>query len=352
MNTNQDKLKDLLEEVKQKLKDENESRLLENAGSDFEDLVVEKINEVIKEEESYFNEVEKQGTYAFPDIVVENGKDKIGIEVKTSEKGWDSSGNSVKESRRVDDLNKIYLFFARLDPSEGIEFKYDEYEKCLADVNVTHSPRYKINMELGERGNIFSRMDVDYDDIVEADKEERIGIFVEHFRESMDDTGDTWWIQGKENEAESDLLITPWNDLSRKEKQEYKIEAMVLFPQLFGESRDKYYKLALWLVTQESIMCHNVRDYFSSAGREDIKINGIQHEVSAKIARLVDNFDSIKNMLEEKEAQELSTYWNDEFEEGEKVSKWLDLVVGYSPGKDIPDNFKNALQEGRAEKVD
>src|SRR5699024_11116667 len=80
----------------------------------------------------------------FPDIVAMG---YFGVEVKTTKSdNWISTGSSIIESTRVDGVEKIYLLFGKL--SRNVEFRSRPYEDCLSDIVVTHSPRYKIDMEL------------------------------------------------------------------------------------------------------------------------------------------------------------------------------------------------------------
>ncbi|MFC1693851.1 hypothetical protein ACFL1R_10130 [Candidatus Latescibacterota bacterium] len=80
--------------------------------------------------------------HKFPDIVI---REYYGVEVKTSKQNyWKSTGNSILESTRIDNVERIYIFFAKL--TDPLEFKYRLYQDCLYDVAVTHSPRYLIVM--------------------------------------------------------------------------------------------------------------------------------------------------------------------------------------------------------------
>jgi hypothetical protein len=45
---------------------------------------------------------------------------------------------------------------------------------------------------------------------------------------------------------------------------------MTYFPELFGNSNDKFGRLAIWLVTREAVVCPNVRDLFTAGGKIDI----------------------------------------------------------------------------------
>ncbi|HDQ15873.1 MAG TPA: hypothetical protein ENN45_02320, partial [Bacteroidetes bacterium] len=84
------------------------------------------------------NSIELIGGQKFPDIVA---KKYYGVEVKTTTQNhWKTTGNSVLETTRVDDVERIFMLFAKL--ASPIEFRCRPYEECLSEVVVTHSPRY------------------------------------------------------------------------------------------------------------------------------------------------------------------------------------------------------------------
>jgi hypothetical protein len=143
--------------------------------------------------------------HAFPDIVA---KEFYGVEVKTSQKSWKSVGNSVLESTRVEGVERIYIFFAKL--SSPIGFKYRLYQDCLSDIAVTHSPRYLIDMDLDERESIFSKMGLDYDEL--RKKENPIKPFVEYYRKLAKPGEEPWWMDA---EAILKPTVSLWSHLKK-----------------------------------------------------------------------------------------------------------------------------------------
>ena len=71
-------------------------------------------------------------------------------------------------------------------------------------------------------------------------------------------------MDAENNIKPSSIVIKIRNSLSAKEKQEFKSRSMVYFPELFGNSNDKFGRLAIWLVTCEAFVCKNVRDLFTA----------------------------------------------------------------------------------------
>ncbi|KKQ03956.1 MAG: hypothetical protein US15_C0072G0002 [Candidatus Moranbacteria bacterium GW2011_GWF1_36_4] len=128
------------------------------SGDEFETFVFEKMKESSVGTE-FENTVKQTGAHAFPDIIA---KKYFGVEVKvTTGNKWVSTGNSVLETTRIDDVKRIFLFFGKLGGDTDIRFRL--YEECLYDIGVTHSPRYKINMELEIGKSIFDKMKIDYE---------------------------------------------------------------------------------------------------------------------------------------------------------------------------------------------
>ena len=102
--------------------------------------------------------IELIGGQKFPDIIA---KKFYGIEVKTTTQNhWKTTGNSVLESTRVDNIERIFMLFAKL--ASPIEFRCRPYEEVLSEVVVTHSPRYLIDMNLEEGKTIFDKINMPY----------------------------------------------------------------------------------------------------------------------------------------------------------------------------------------------
>src|SRR5690554_5148707 len=103
--------------------------------------------------------IELIGGQKFPDIIA---KKYYGVEIKTTTKNhWRTTGNSIMESTRIEDVERIYMLFGKL--GAPIKFKSRIYQECLAEVVVTHSPRYLIDMNLEEGNTIFDKINTPYD---------------------------------------------------------------------------------------------------------------------------------------------------------------------------------------------
>jgi len=260
------------------------------------------------------------GGQKFPDIVA---KRFYGIEVKTTTQNhWKTTGNSVLESTRVDDVERIFMLFGKLvDP---IEFRCRPYEECLSEVVVTHSPRYLIDMNLEEGKTIFDKINMSYDTL--RNKQNPIKPITDYYKSKLKPGQDLWWID-QNNEKASNLVINIWNNLNASEKQVIKNKSMVYFPEVFSNRGDKFARLAIWLVTQEAIVCHNIRDLFSAGGKDDYVIKTKSYKNIPRIyIKLFENIVSVQEVLTATSSVELSEFWNFKTTEKNKINDWLDLI--------------------------
>ncbi|MEP3374098.1 MAG: hypothetical protein ABJL43_05615 [Maribacter dokdonensis] len=265
------------------------------------------------------NSIKVIGGQKFPDIVA---KKFYGIEVKTTTQNhWKTTGNSVLESTRVEDVERIFMLFGKL--GKPIEFRCRAYEECLSEVVVTHSPRYLIDMNLEEGKTIFDKINMPYDTL--RQKKNPIKPITDYYKSKLKPGQDLWWIQ--DTEQASNLVINIWNNLSLKEKQDIKNRAMVYFPEVFSNRGDKFARLAIWLVTREAVVCPNVRDLFTAGGKADYLIkNKTYKNIPRVFIKLFDNIDSILEILISTSAIELTEYWNKKTSEKNKIMDWIELV--------------------------
>lgn len=285
--------------------------------------------------------IELIGGQKFPDIVA---KKFYGIEVKTTTQNhWKTTGNSVLESTRVEDVERIFMLFAKL--AAPIEFRCRPYEECLSEVVVTHSPRYLIDMNLEKGKTIFDKIKTPYDTL--RKKDNPIKPIVDYYKSKLKPGEDLWWID-QENGKASNIVIKIWNNLSLTEKQEVKNKAMVYFPELFSNRNDKFGRLSIWLVTREAVVCRNIRDNFTAGGKGAITIGKNTYSNIPRIfINLFTNLDFIIETIGQTSALELSEYWGTNTTEKSKISDWIDLVSDYS--KKISDtkhlNIKQIITE-------
>ena len=242
------------------------------AGTKLEDLLFENMNNHAKGT-IFSSSIEKISGHYFPDIIAGYPVNRFfGVEVKTTTQNhWTTTGNSILESTRRSNIDNIYLFFGKLGGS--VEFKTRLYQDCLMDVAVTHQPRYRIDMNL-ERGNtIFDKINIDYDSL--RNSPNPVKEFSKRYKEYILKPGEeVWWLDTDSKLEELQApIIRILNLLSKKEQLDLLAEAFVLFPEVFtpvGIDKGKYNRFSTWLVKNHSIVCSNVRDFFSAGGRKNI----------------------------------------------------------------------------------
>lgn len=297
----------------------------------------------------------------FPDIVSTVGG--MGIEIKTSTKGspWVSMGNSIRETSRHEDVRHIFLLFANLHGAP--QFKVRRYQDCLCNGEVTHSPRYRIDMNTPPGETIFDKIGVPYDQLRKM-KNPWEPIANLH-RERLGEKGDVWWLGtdtleptsatestnddqdvdtnntdgdidfgsvGMENNYSS-LSILYWSGLSISEKQQLRLEMAALFPQLLssgGPGSNKYNRAASWLLQRHKIICPSFRDIFTGGKRCTVEIEGNEYiNVPTFIRRIfVGNFRQLIQILERMPLADIKTYWeNPNITREQVVPHWLDEVI-------------------------
>lgn len=269
------------------------------------------------------NTIEIISGQRFPDIVVAK---YFGVEVKsTRENKWSVTGGSVAEGTRVHDVKHIFILFGKLH--KPVEFKIRRYQDCLYDIAVTHSPRYKINMDLPEGETIFDKMGTDYEEL--RKKENPMDSVVEYFRSTLKPGESLWWINGAEaTDGDAPAKIRMWKTLSKGEKDDIRSKAFALFPELFSNHQNKYERFTLWLVANYGIISSSMRDPFSAGGKETITVNGKTYsEIPQKYAQVYLLKDKVATIINATEDEIICETWNTDKKYADRIKAWVNLVV-------------------------
>lgn len=267
-------------------------------SSTIELCAVEKIKMACIDSPFNANEVKLISGQRFPDIVAEN---YYGIEVKsTKENHWTSTGSSIVESTRIENVDDIYMLFGKLG-GEIPQFKCRPYQDVLYDIAVTHSPRYLINMELAKEDTIFSKMGTTYDDF--RSSPDSMSLVRHYYRERAKQQNRQempWWITTNNHDRAHSFNIKLWNSLELKEKRELQTKCMILFPEALNPTRSmtKYNNITLWLCSYNQVINPNIRDLFSAGGKIT-HVNGVKlkYPVAQIFNIIVDYSDDIKVLL-------------------------------------------------------
>ena len=256
----------------------------------------------------------------FPDIVAAK---YYGVEVKsTKEDRWTLIGGSVAEGTRVEDVEHIFFLFGKLH--KPVEFRTRRYEKCLCDIAVTHSPRYKIDMNLPEGETIFDKM---------GKLQNPIGPVVEYFRSTLKPGESLWWVNGEDAASGAvPAKIRMWKTLPKEEREELVAQGFALFPELFSDSRNKYERFTLWLVANHGVVSSSMRDPFSAGGQFDLDVNGVHYEkLPQKYIQLFFCKDKVEDTILKIGEDVLCATWGMEktgFEH--RMKTWMELVSKYA----------------------
>lgn len=269
--------------------------------------------------------IELIGGQKFPDIVV---KDYYGVEVKTTSKNhWKTTGNSVLESTRVPSVERIFILFGKL--ASPIEFRCRPYEACLSEIVVTHAPRYLIDMNLPAEQTIFDKLAQSYNEL--RQQERPIQTVVQYYKSQLKPGQNLWWIEQDDMEEAptgSRLVIDLWSELSRAQKAQYICQAMAYFPELFGNGTDKFARFAIWLITQEGIVCPNVRDAFTAGGKGALHIGTQVYPNSPRVfLNLFEYLPRIQAIIETSETAELEACWKRSIGAQAPLELWVELVA-------------------------
>lgn len=266
--------------------------------------------------------IEKISGQRFPDIVAAK---LYGVEVKSTKSNhWTSTGSSIVESTRVDNVERIYMTFGKLG-GNPIEFLSKPYEECLYEIAVTHMPRYLINMQLHSGETIFDKMGVSYDELRQMDNP--ISIVSNYYRSKLKPGESLWWTGDTAEESVS-ATIRLWKNLKPDEKRFYSVYGCVNYPEIFGGDYDRY---ALWL-TSQGIVDPHIRDQFSAGGKEEMSLSsGKIVKLPGVYRRVKDNSKLFFRRMGQVDTKELIAHSTLDVESiNTRLIKWADSVSKYS----------------------
>jgi hypothetical protein len=292
-------------------------------GESFEELTFESCKKAAHG--TIFNgrdDIERTGTFEFPDIIA---KKYFGIEVKmTKADKWISTGNSILEMRRRKDVEKIYMFFGKMG---GIpDIKYRPYADCLSGIEVTHQPRYSIDMNLKSGKTIFDNLNIPY----EVLRKEKFPVkkIKNYYRERLKEGEELWWMDSDDTEKSVSPIILPYRSLSADIKKKYIAECFVLFPKIIGpSSNNKYDRAAAYLITEYNAVSASLRDKFSSKGKVELIVKGINIGFVSRVYKnLQENAKTIKTIISTIDDEKLKYFWDIKDLPEDKEKLWKNLI--------------------------
>jgi len=263
------------------------------------------------------------GSHAFPDIVVNFGNgERYGIEVKSSSgsssKGWKINGNSVLGSTKRDVVD-TYIIFGKTAIGHQ-EFRYRRYEDAVANVVVTHSPRYAIDMDLKPGETFFDKSGISYQEMQRS--EAPIKLVTEYFK---DQGLSAWWLV-----ESAPPVLRLFSDLSPLEQETLIGYCFAHFPELFSKSSKKFYRAAAWMTAERSVIAPSLRDSFTAGGKADITVGNTTYR---KLPRIYTNLRAhrlaVLRALNDASAEKLAKDWNWSGKLKNKFEKKICLWIAY-----------------------
>lgn len=248
-------------------------------GEQFEKYVIKKMETM--ENPLFKNiQIEYNGEHSFPDVKVTFSKDEVyGIEIKFSASGnWKSKGNSVFESlshKGAGSYKEIYVLFGRKPKSkekiELFQVKVAPYGSSIDKLEVTHSPRFSINMN--EEGYDLRSLFGDkanYANFRVKSNEEKNKLLKNYFKEMYkDDPSSKWYLPSEEIEIEqynSPPIL--FSSLKHSIKEKIIAESFILFPYDLLKNQANYENVAFNMINEYFVYSTSLRDNFSANGRE------------------------------------------------------------------------------------
>lgn len=309
------------------------------SGEDFEPCVKRAVDFAL-EELGLPDEVDyTPGGHGFPDIVIVGADgNKYGIEVKSSSsagRSWRINGNSILGSTRVPGIRKNMIVFGKVRGADSL-FRAKEYEKCISNVVVTHSPRYLIDLDIDDGNSFFDRANLSYNDISESDQP--IKMITDYFL-SIGQTA--WWL------AESTpAAIQMFGNLPVVQKGQLMGHAFVYFPEIFSNSGVKFYRYMSWLASENSIVDPALRDRFTAGGRADVSLEHVIYEKLPRIFTNLHNYrkyviDEIRNA----DSDKLNDAWNQipDTDLNDRIRQWAIVVAALIPDEGMEHLHKEQM---------
>lgn len=306
-------------------------------GNKFENYVVSVLEQLKKQTKYKDIYIKQTGAQSFPDIIIGSG---YGIEVKyTQADKWSSTGNSIFEGTAVKEVNKqIYLLFGMRKDTK-IKVRIKNYEDCLEEIKVTHSPRFTINMNIEASDAIFSKLHMHYSDFKHLTSIEKTSVLKEYIKSTLQPGEALWWIDNPE--ASMAPKVKSFKSLKASEKENLLIESLIHCPDIFSSSPTKYSNVGVYLLTYHNTINSSLRDTFTAGGKKKIKVNGKKNTVPSIIGKLNKYLPQITSYLisDDIDVQRLMDSWNIYFEKPLKHKKlkeptfrlklWKELVLKF-----------------------
>jgi hypothetical protein len=264
----------------------------------------------------------------FPDVPC----GKFGVEVKfTRADKWVSIANSIRETKRVESVEIVYLMFGKMGGVPSSRWKL--YEECVVHVRTSHEPRFQVDMT-GEKESLFKQMGISYDDFRRLDIMDKMP-YIRKYARSIHPEGHLWWLEDTGSGEEHSTSVDPilYTSLDQQTKIRYRAEATLLCPQVLkgGNQNGKYNDVVMFMLTYHGVLCHQARDLFSAGSVAHVVKSdgsGISNKERAFIILQDDMVEASKTL----DPALFKEYWEEEVEPDDRLAWWLRKADSYATG--------------------
>lgn len=256
----------------------------------------------------------------FPDIAV----GRFGVEVKfTTNDTWLSIANSVLETNRVAEVEKVFIVFGKMG---GVPLvRWSSYEDCVVHVRTSHVPRFEVEVPPANGAiPLFQQMGVQYDTFRQLPMSEKMKYIREYARGRLKKGERLWWLEDSaEPEHTLPMQARLYTKLPMDEKTRLRAEAVLLCPRIVesGRSRDKYDDVVLYLLTYRGVLCHQARDLFSAGSVANPNNDDAGGLYIQRALKLIEH--EILDAAERLEDALFVEYWGRSVLPSERIAQWL-----------------------------
>ena len=205
---------------------------------------------------------------------------------------------------------------------------------------MTHSPRYRIDMQLEEGQTIFDQLGMSYDELRATG--DPIGEIVKFYRGRLLPGESLWWAgsvdpsisdnrKSVEQEASSPFTLRPQQLVPIEEKDQLLVKGLSIYTEVFGSDRQKYSRFSLWLATTHSIIPTSSRGWFRAGGKVDITVGDTTfNSVPQVFAKVNELWNEILDELTHDRDGDVRRVFGSEFDSPTKrIAQWTALTTEY-----------------------
>jgi len=235
------------------------------------------------------------GGHTFPDVSIAGTK--IGIELKGSRSGHAFLGNSVIASTMLPGLEKIYVLYW-IDDKKIIGCR--DYFECVSGAQVTHSPRFVLDI------------DADLTECIFGNTPDKVGTIsdvcfgksgINHKKiigwmrdQAIANGRDWWWINESPDldvEVSGTLSIRRYTEIPSSKRESLMKTAFLCFPGVLKRGSRMYDGVLMWCLSTRNVLLY--RDAFSAGGRRPVNLSKFTTKpimLPAVISRAIDDLSS------------------------------------------------------------